>query len=125
MVPISLIVLVMVLLPAFLYPILPEGPVKEGDRVFSTGRHRAYFADPRRYHQVGYQSYCVVEPRDPLVIVGYAPDQAFLARVQGKTKIEFPFCPPQAEVILKRHQVAKKESLWSQIRYGLARIVEP
>lgn len=123
MVPISLIVLFMVLLPAFLYPMLPEGPVKEGDMVFSTGRHRAYFADPGRFAQAGYQTFCVVELRDPLIIVGQAPDQTFLARVPGRTKIEFPFCPPQAEILLKHHQVAKKEGLWNQIKAGLARML--
>jgi hypothetical protein len=120
---ISLIVAVMLIMPAFLYSIAPEEPLKTGVVVFSNGRHRVAFAEPARYQRNGYESTCVLEPRDQLLIVqglGQRPDGALLVQADAQKKLEFPFCPPQAEVVVPPHQVVQKESLWSRIRLGLA-----
>src|SRR5579885_597090 len=74
------------LVPAFLYTIAPEGPLRDGDSVYSTGRHIVYFVRPDRYREAGYTTYCVLEPRDPLLIVRRLPDrpgESAVARFQG------------------------------------------
>lgn len=119
---ISLIVAVLLIIPAFLYSVAPEEPLKEGVVVFSSGKQRAYLADPARYQQAGYTNYCVLEPKDQLVIIQRPSDRSdgsLLVRFEGKTTIQFPFCPPQAEVIVKSHQVIQKESLLRAIMDGI------
>ncbi len=126
LVSIGLIVLAMLIVPVLLYTTTPEGPVKEGDVVFSTGKHRAYFVDSKRYEHLGYEPYCILEPREQLLVVqklAGRQDGAVLAQPVGRTKIEVPFCPPRAEVILKPHQASLKVDLWGEIRETLARLV--
>ena len=123
--PIGLIVLGMLTIPVWLYSTSPEGPVKEGDVVFSTGRHHAYFREPTRFHQLGYQNFCILEPRDQLVVLqrpAHRADGTLLAKVIGEGKTEFPFCPPQAEVILKAHQTSLKVDIWGGFKDTLAHL---
>jgi hypothetical protein len=46
----------------------------------------------------------------------------FRAQVQGKTKLEFPFCPPQAEVILKPSHVFQKSNLVTDLKDSVTRL---
>ena len=111
---IGLIVGVMLILPAFLYSVAPEEPLREGVVVFSNGKQRVYLAASHRYRHNGYSNYCVLEPQEQLVILRKSSDRAdrsFVAQFEGKTVIQFPFCPPQAEVVVQSHQVVQKESL--------------
>jgi hypothetical protein len=112
------------LVPAFLYTIAPEGPLRDGDSVYSTGRHIVYFVRPDRYREAGYTTYCVLEPRDPLLIVRRLPDrpgESAVARFQGvRARLERPFCPPQAEVVVRPHQVTTKVHLWGAVRDAVA-----
>lgn len=121
---IGLIVAVMLIIPAFLYSVAPDEPLKEGVVVFSNGKQRAYLAEPASYQQAGYTNYCVLEPSDQLVVIqkpSDRPDGSLLARFEGKTAVQFPFCPPQAQVIVKAHQVIQKESLLRTIRDRIER----
>jgi hypothetical protein len=108
---IGLAVAVMLIVPLVLYSMAPPGPIREGDTVFASGRHTVALVDWGRYEQAGYEQSCVVEPRDPMIIIrrpSDRPESSLVAEVQGKTKMEFPFCPPHAKVIVKPHEVNTK-----------------
>lgn len=115
---VSLIASLVLIVPALLYSLAPEEPLQEGDVVFSTGRNVVYLHEPVRYQQVGYKQSCILEPGDQLVIVRKPeqPGEPIFARAEGKQRMERPFCPPKAEVIVKPHQVRKKEGLGVHIR---------
>jgi hypothetical protein len=122
---IGLIMAVVLIIPTILfYAIAPEEPLKEGVTVFSDGRQRVYLADPERYQRLGYRHYCILESHVPLTIVQAAadrPDGSVLAQAH-EGQPQTPFCPQQAEVTLRPHQVHQKESLWRQIKENLARL---
>ena len=64
----SLVTLVVLVIPAWLYSISPDDPLKEGDHVFSAGKQMAYFRETeRRPH--GYSDYCVLEDGQELMIL--------------------------------------------------------
>lgn len=122
---IGLAIAVMLIVPAILYSIAPEGPIREGDTVFGSGRHMVVLAHPTDYQRAGYESTCVLEFRDPLLVISRpaeSPAGPFRVQVQGKTKLEFPFCPPQAEVILKRNQVFQKPNLLTDLKDSLPHV---
>ena len=123
LVSIGLTVLGILILPMFLYSNGPEGPIKEGDVVFSTGRHRVYFVEPSQYHALGYQSFCVLEPRDQLIVTqrpATRTDGSLLAHPLGHTSSEFPFCPPKANLILHSHQATLQVDTWSGLKDTLS-----
>ena len=78
---------VIVLTPMLLYSLAPDGPIREGDTVFSTGSHKVPLFQPDRYREVGYESTCLLDPKDPLIVT-HAPaegrDDVIIAQVQGK-----------------------------------------
>ena len=113
---IGLTVLAILMLPIFLYSNGPGGPIKEGDVVFSTGRHRVYFVEPTQYQAAGYQSFCVLEPHEQLIVTqrqAVRSDGSLLARPLGKTIVAFPSCPPNANLILQHHQATLHADTWS------------
>ena len=119
LVPIGLTVLGILILPMFLYSNAPEGPIKEGDVVFSTGRHRVHFVEPTRYQALGYQSFCVLEPRDQLIVTqrpAVRTDGSFIARPLGSSISEFPGCPQKADLILHSHQATLQVDTWSELK---------
>ena len=123
--PIGFIVLGMLTIPVWLYSTSPEGPVKAGDIVFSTGRHHAYFMDPSRFQQLGYRNFCILEPRDQLIVLqqpAHRADGALAAKTLGEIKRGFPFCPPQAEVLLKPHQASLKVDIWAAFKDTLTHL---
>ena len=125
LVPIGMIVIGILILPMLFYSTGPEGPVKEGDVVFATGKHRASLFQDNPNVVVEPQASCILEPREQLVIVKKYADRAegtLLARILGKTKSEDPFCPPNAQVILKPHQVTLKVDTWGGIRDTFAHL---
>jgi hypothetical protein len=110
---------VMLIIPAILYSMAPEGSIREGRTVFGSGRHTVILAHPTNYQHAGYEATCVLEFRDPLFVISRPTDShtgPFRAQVQGKTKLEFPFCPPQAEVILKPSHVFQKSNLVTDLK---------
>ncbi len=120
---IGLAAMIMLIVPFILYTIAPEGPLREGDTVFSTGRHRVPFVSALPYQGAGYERTCVIELRDPLVVVQRPSDLregALRVRIQGRTKLEFPFCPPDTHVIVKPQQIFQKPNLLSDLKDSLA-----
>ena len=119
---------VIVLTPMLLYSLAPDGPIREGDTVFSTGSHKVPLFQPDRYREVGYKSTCLLDPKDPLIVT-HAPaegrDDVIIAQVQGKTRIEWPFCPPQAELLVQRHHITQQPSLLQDLRDGMVRLFKP
>jgi hypothetical protein len=116
---IGLAMAVMLIIPAILYSMAPEGSIREGSTVFGSGRHTVILAHPTNYQHAGYEATCVLEFRDPLFVISRPTDShtgPFRAQVQGKTKLEFPFCPPQAEVILKPSHVFQKSNLVTDLK---------
>ena len=100
----------------------PEGPIREGDTVFGSGRHTVILAHPTDYQHAGYENTCVLEFRDPLLVRSRPAeneDGPFRVQIQGKTKMEFPFCPPQADVIVKPHHVFQKPSVLADLKDSL------
>lgn len=124
---IGLAAAIMLIVPFILYAIAPEGPLREGDTVFSTGRHQVPLVSALPYQGAGYESTCVIELRDPFVVIQRPTDRLespFRVRVQGRTKVEFPFCPPDAQVIVRPHQVFQKPSLLSDLKDGLGDLLK-
>jgi hypothetical protein len=112
--------------PLVLYLISPEGPIREGDTVFSTGRHTVVLAHPTEYERAGYEATCILELHDSLIVVHRPADHLdvpFRAQVQAKTALQFPFCPPQAEVFVKPSQVAQKPNVLADLKARLARVL--
>lgn len=124
---IGLAAAVIILTPMVLYSIAPDGPIREGDTVFSNGSHKVPLFQPDRYRQVGYGSTCVLDPKDPLIVThspADGPDDEIIAQVQGKNTIEWPFCPPQAELLVKRHHITQQPNLLQDFADGLRRLLK-
>lgn len=122
---IGVIVALVLLVPTILfYAMAPDELLKAGVTIFSDGRQRVYLADPAQYERAGYQDYCVLEPRDELTIVQppQRPDGSLLARVARTDTTAVPFCPPQADIFVRPHQVAQKQSLWREVHDRLDRL---
>jgi len=120
---------VIILTPMLLYSLAPEGPIREGDTVFSSGAHKVSLFEPDRYRQAGYEATCMLDPKDPLIVT-HSPSEdesgeVIIAQVQGKSTIEWPFCPPQAELLVKRHHITQQPSILQDIRDGLLRLFKP
>ena len=118
----GLTVLAVMVIPLCIYPFGPEGPIKKNHVVFSTGQHRAYFADDTQYHD--YHGYCMLQARDQLLVVESAEarsDKTYLAQTLGARKREFPSCPSQSHVILYEHQITLRPDLWGGLQDALGR----
>ena len=116
---------VMLTIPAILYSMAPEGSIREGSTVFGSGRHTVILAHPTNYQHAGYEATCVLEFRDPLLVISRPTENytgPFRAQMQGKTKLEFPFCPPQAEVIVKPSHVFQKSNLLIDLKDSLQQL---
>ncbi len=68
LIPIGLTIVMVLMVPVFLYSVGPEGPLKVGDVVFATDRHRVKFIDPKIPQTQGYQDFCILESRVQLVV---------------------------------------------------------
>ena len=118
---------VIIFTPMVLYSLAPEGPIREGDTVFSTGAHKVSLNRPDQHRHAGYDSTCLLDPKDPMIVLqtpAEGSDEDFLAQVQGKSAIEWPFCPPQAELLIKRYQVTQQPSLLQDLRDGMFRLLK-
>lgn len=125
LIPIGCAVFAVLMIPPFIYSVGPEGPIKKDHVVFSTGNHRAYFEDGARYQAFGYHGYCILQPRDQLVVVESAEarsDGTYLAQPIGPRKREFPSCPSQSKVILQAHQITLKPDTWGGFQDALTRL---
>ena len=121
--------LFVMLIPLALYPLAPDEPVSLGDRVLAEGKQTVILADPGRYHAMGYKTTCVLEPHDRVIVLRLphqsGPDHTILAQRDSgpDTRLQFPFCPPEAEVWLLPHQIVKKERLSVLIKETVRRLV--
>jgi len=68
LISIGLVILIVLMVPMLLYSVSPEGPLKVGDVVFATDRHRVKFVDPNPPQTQGYQDFCILESRVQLVV---------------------------------------------------------
>ncbi len=126
LIPIGFAIFAVLVIPPFIYSIGPKGPIKKDNVVFSTGRHRAYFADETQYQALGYQGFCVLQARDQLLVVESAearPDGTYLAEKIGTRRGEFPACPSQSKVILHEHQITLKPDMWGGLQDTVSRIL--
>ncbi len=114
----GLVVLLMVGVPIILYSLAPSGPVREGDTIFSAGSAKVPFLHPSFYDRDNYDGTCLLDPQDPLIVLKPPSDResSVLAKVQGKTNSEWPFCPPQSEVIIANHQLAQKPDPLAELK---------
>jgi len=120
---IGLAVALMLVVPIILYWIAPAGPIREGDTIFSDGATNVKLSHPLLYERNKFDGTCLLDPHDPLLVVQRPSDRSdgmVLAKVQGKTMIEWPFCPPQAEVILAPHQIMQKPDVLTDVKNSLA-----
>ncbi len=127
LVPMGLAIFAVLLVPIFLYSVGPEGPVRVGDVVFATERHRVMFATlVGRQLEEGEDS-CVLESRVQLVIQHVEDEQAhrFIAHPIGVDLAERPFCPQGRPVVVYGHQVTLKADLWGGLRNTLANLLSP
>lgn len=102
----------MFIVPIVLYSMAPAGPIREGDTVFTAVSTKVPLAYPLLYETGKFDGTCLLDPKDPLMVIQRPSDRQdglILAKVQGKTTIEWPFCPPQAEVLLEEHQIMQKK----------------
>lgn len=122
---IGLAAAVILVAPMVMYSLAPAGPIREGDTVFSNGSHKVQLFDPVRYEKFGYTDTCMLDPKDPLIVM-HGPvdtvDGPMIAQIQGKSHIEWPFCPPQAEVLIKPHQFVQKPNLLQDLKDSLIRV---
>jgi len=124
MVSIGLVVLAVLVVPMMLYSVGPEGPIKIGDVVFATDRHRVQFVNSETLASQGYHEFCVLEARTQLVVqkTGIPPDGSFIAEVIGTNPERVPYCLPRVPVILHPHQATLKVDLWDGIWNTFTRI---
>jgi hypothetical protein len=113
-------------IPFVIAGVAPEGPAREGDTVFASGKHVVYFRDPARFMAAGYVNHCVLEPRDQLLVlpkIGDVPDDTLVTRMETKkARAEQPFCPIRAELLVKAHQVMKRDGLLAHLQDAVARL---
>ena len=124
LIPVGLTVLAILVIPLCIYSFGPEGPIKKNHVVFSTGQHRAHFADETPYQE--YRGYCILQARDQLLVVESAEermDGTYLARTLGTGKQEFPACPSQSHVILYEHQITLRPDTWGGFQDALGRFL--
>ncbi len=114
----GLVVLIMFAVPLLLYSLSPPGPIREGDTIFSEGSTKVPLAYPSLYDRARFDGTCLLDPQDPLMVVQSPSDRSdglILAKVQGKTRIEWPFCPPQAEVVVAAGHIIQKPDPLSEL----------
>ena len=119
---ISLVMGLMLIVPVVLYSMAPPGPIREGDTIFAEGAVKVPLLQPLLYKGGKFEGTCLLDPHDPLMVVQRPSDRSdgsILTKMQGKITNEWPFCPPQAEVVLMQHQVEQKSHLLSDTRRNL------
>jgi hypothetical protein len=125
LISIGAVIVVVLLVPVLLYSVGPEGPMKVGDVVFATDRHRVKFVDPTLPQTQGYQDFCILESRVQLVVqnIDAMPGRSMVAEPIGVRPSEVPFCPPRTPVFLHPYQVTLKANLWGGLRDAISSLV--
>jgi len=125
LISIGVAIVVVLLVPVLLYSVGPEGPLKVGDVVFATDRHRVKFVDPTLAQTQGYQDFCILESRVQLVVqnIDTMPGRSMVAEPIGVETSEIPYCPPRTSVFLQPYQATLKANLWGGLRDTLSNLV--
>jgi len=125
LISIGLVILIVLMVPMLLYSVSPEGPLKVGDVVFATDRHRVKFVDPNPPQTQGYQDFCILESRVQLVVQKLDPTSgsSMVAQPIGVQKIDVPFCPPRTSVFLHPYQATLKADLWGGLRDTVSHLI--
>lgn len=122
LISIGLAILVVLMVPVFLYSIGPEGPIRVGDVVFTRDRHRVPILDSEADGTGSPVSTCVLERRVQLVVqtIGISPDGSMIAEPIAIEQSEPPFCLPRKPVLVHPHQVTLKADVWGSLRDSIA-----
>ncbi len=125
LIPIGLAMVAVLMVPIVLYSVGPEGPLKAGDVVFSTDRHRVNFLDPTISLARGFQDFCILESRVQLVVekIDVMPGIPIVAQPIGVEKVEVPYCPPRTSIIVHPYQATLKADVWGGVRDALSNVV--
>ena len=125
LIPIGMAIVTVLMVPVFLYSVGPEGPLKVGDVVFVTDRHRVKFIDPKIPQTQGYQGFCILESRVQLVVqkIERMAEGSMVAEPIGVEKMDVPYCPPRTSILLHPYQVTLKADLWGALRHMLSNLV--
>lgn len=125
LIPIGLAMIMVLIVPVFLYSVGPEGPLKVGDVVFATDRHRVKLLDQNIPQTQGYQDFCILESRVQLVVqkIDTMSGGSMVAEPLGVEKIDVPYCPPRTSVLLEPYQVTLKANIWGGLRDTLSNLV--
>jgi hypothetical protein len=114
----GLAILAVLMVPVFLYSVGPEGPMKVGDVVFSTDRHRVPVLDSRMNGEDTSASTCFLESRVQLVVqkINSSPQGSMMAHPIGGEKSNPHSCSPNRLVLIYAHQVTLKPDVWGSLR---------
>ena len=118
LISIGLAVMVVLLIPIVIYSVGPEGPLKIGDVVFATDRHRVKFVDSKMSLAQGFRDFCILESRVQLVVqkIDLKKEHVIVAVPIGMESIDFPYCPSRTAVFLHPSQVTLKADFWGGMR---------
>ena len=122
---IGLAVVVVLATPLAIYSLAPPGPLREGDTIFSEGQQRVSLLSQPTISMSATPTDCLLDPNNPLIIIQLPEaraDGAILATIQGNALVEWPFCPPHAEVLVGKHRIAQKSDPWETSSRWLARL---
>lgn len=118
--------LAVALLPLLLYPLAPSDPLAVGHAVLAAGKEKVTLLNAPRYEKFGFATTCILEPQDQIIIMESPTtraDHTLLARMrEASTPIQFPYCPPRAEIIVQVHQVKAKEGIMHILRDSIANL---
>ncbi len=125
LVPIGLAMVAVLIVPIMLYSVGPEGPLKAGDVVFSTDRHRVTFLDPTTSRMQGFQDFCILESRVQLVAqkIDVMPEIPIVAQPIGVETVDVPYCPPRTSIIVHPYQATLKADVWGGLRDAFSNLV--
>jgi len=127
LIPIGFAILAVLVIPPFIYSVGPKGPIKKDNVVFSTGQHRAQFANKTQFQILGYEDFCILQVRDQLLVLESAEareDGTYLAQKIGTRQRGFPDCPAQSKVLLHEHQITLKPDMWGGLKDTLSRFFD-
>ncbi len=125
LIPIGLAIITILMVPIVLYSVGPEGPLKVGDVVFATDRHRVKFVDFHIPQTQGYQDFCILESRVQLVVLKVNPmaEGVIVAEPIGVEMMQVPYCPPRTPVLLQAYQATLKPDIFGGLRDTLLNMV--
>ena len=125
LIPIGLSIVAVLMVPIVLYSVGPEGPLKVGDVVFSTDRHRVKFLDPTISRNQGFQDFCILESRVQLVVqkIDVMPEIPIVAQPIAVETVDVPYCPSRTSIIVHPYQATLKADVWGGLSDALSSLV--